>query len=80
MLIRTKLIHILQKFRSIFSLLKCVIGTGILAMPLAFKFSGILGGIIITILCIVLLIYGIQLLVYYFNQALKSYFICIDYL
>ncbi|KAM8709877.1 hypothetical protein ACLKA7_016650 [Drosophila subpalustris] len=55
--------HPLTNFDAFFSLLKCIIGTGILAMPLAYMYSGILGGTILSVLCIALLIYGIQLLI-----------------
>ncbi|KAL7733891.1 hypothetical protein ACLKA6_011601 [Drosophila palustris] len=55
--------HPLTNFDAFFSLLKCIIGTGILAMPLAYVYSGILGGTILSVLCIALLIYGIQLLI-----------------
>jgi len=50
-----------------FSLLKCVIGTGILAMPLAYSKTGIIGGTLLTVSSVALLIYGIQLLVYYYK-------------
>ncbi|XP_062132870.1 glutamate transporter polyphemus isoform X1 [Drosophila sulfurigaster albostrigata] len=46
-----------------FSLVKCVIGTGILAMPLAFKFTGVLGGCVLTVLSMFVLIYGMELLI-----------------
>ncbi|XP_064545817.1 glutamate transporter polyphemus-like isoform X2 [Drosophila montana] len=45
------------------TLLKCVIGTGILSMPLAFKYCGIIGGVVMTTLCTALIIYGMQLLI-----------------
>ncbi|KAH8357082.1 hypothetical protein KR200_003040, partial [Drosophila serrata] len=45
------------------SLLKCVIGTGILAMPLAFRCSGIVVGIVMSALLMVLLTYCIHLLI-----------------
>lgn len=45
------------------TLLKCVIGTGILSMPLAFKYCGTVGGVVMTILCTAVIIYGMQLLV-----------------
>ncbi|XP_064545778.1 glutamate transporter polyphemus-like [Drosophila montana] len=45
------------------TLLKCVIGTGILSMPLAFKYCGIIGGVVMTTLCTALVIYGMQLLI-----------------
>ncbi|KAH8309647.1 hypothetical protein KR059_012663, partial [Drosophila kikkawai] len=45
------------------SLLKCVIGTGILAMPLAFRCSGIVIGVLMSALLMVLLTYCIHLLI-----------------
>ncbi|XP_039481822.1 glutamate transporter polyphemus isoform X2 [Drosophila santomea] len=45
------------------SLLKCVIGTGILAMPLAFRCSGFVVGAVMSILLMILLTYSIHLLV-----------------
>ncbi|XP_034650875.1 glutamate transporter polyphemus isoform X1 [Drosophila subobscura] len=45
------------------SLLKCVIGTGILAMPLAFRHSGILMGVLFSVLLMILLTYSIHLLI-----------------
>ncbi|XP_015040765.2 uncharacterized protein polyph isoform X4 [Drosophila pseudoobscura] len=49
---------------AVISLLKCVIGTGILAMPLAFRHSGVLGGVLFSVLLMILLTYSIHLLVY----------------
>ncbi|KMY92896.1 glutamate transporter polyphemus isoform X4 [Drosophila simulans] len=46
------------------SLLKCVIGTGILAMPLAFRCSGFVVGAVMSVLLMILLTYSIHLLVY----------------
>lgn len=48
---------------ALISLLKCVVGTGCLALPLAFFYAGLAGGIILTILVTGLLIYGMQLLI-----------------
>ncbi|XP_017068768.1 glutamate transporter polyphemus [Drosophila eugracilis] len=45
------------------SLLKCVIGTGILAMPLAFRCSGFVVGVVMSILLMILLTYSIHLLI-----------------
>ncbi|KAH8348002.1 hypothetical protein KR084_002972 [Drosophila pseudotakahashii] len=45
------------------SLLKCVIGTGILAMPLAFRCSGFVVGAVMSILLMILLTYSIHLLI-----------------
>ncbi|ALC44276.1 CG12943, partial [Drosophila busckii] len=45
------------------SLLKSVIGTGILAMPYAFMYTGIIVGVVLTALITVLLIYGMQMLI-----------------
>ncbi|XP_016988952.1 glutamate transporter polyphemus-like [Drosophila rhopaloa] len=53
----------ISNFGAFISLIKCVIGTGILALPLAFKFSGTLLGIPLLILTAILLIHGIQLIV-----------------
>ncbi|EDW33353.1 GL19897 [Drosophila persimilis] len=48
---------------AVISLLKCVIGTGILAMPLAFRHSGVLGGVLFSVLLMILLTYSIHLLI-----------------
>ncbi|XP_032291111.1 glutamate transporter polyphemus isoform X2 [Drosophila virilis] len=45
------------------SLMKGVIGTGILALPLAFHYAGFIAGSILTAFCTALLIYGMQLLI-----------------
>ncbi|XP_022233027.2 glutamate transporter polyphemus-like isoform X2 [Drosophila obscura] len=45
------------------SLLKCVIGTGILALPLAFAYTGWMCGSILLILTTIMLIHGITLLI-----------------
>ncbi|XP_043644569.1 glutamate transporter polyphemus isoform X2 [Drosophila teissieri] len=45
------------------SLLKCVIGTGILAMPLAFRCSGFVVGAVMSVLLMILLTYSIHLLI-----------------
>ncbi|XP_030571551.1 glutamate transporter polyphemus-like isoform X3 [Drosophila novamexicana] len=45
------------------SLMKGVIGTGILALPLAFHYAGFIAGSILTAFCTALLVYGMQLLV-----------------
>ncbi|XP_017124439.1 glutamate transporter polyphemus isoform X3 [Drosophila elegans] len=51
------------------SLLKCVIGTGILAMPLAFRCSGFVVGAVMSVLLMILLTYSIHLLVYIWNDG-----------
>ncbi|KAH8371671.1 hypothetical protein KR093_008408, partial [Drosophila rubida] len=45
------------------SLLKCVMGTGILAMPLAIRYSGVVAGVVLSVLLMVLLTYCIHLLI-----------------
>lgn len=57
----TELFH--RNCDALLSLLKCVVGTGCLALPLAFFYVGYVGGIILTIVVTALLIYGLQLLV-----------------
>ncbi|XP_016946671.1 glutamate transporter polyphemus isoform X5 [Drosophila biarmipes] len=54
------------------SLLKCVIGTGILAMPLAFRCSGFVVGAVMSILLMILLTYSIHLLVYRWHDGVLS--------
>ncbi|XP_039481827.2 glutamate transporter polyphemus isoform X7 [Drosophila santomea] len=54
------------------SLLKCVIGTGILAMPLAFRCSGFVVGAVMSILLMILLTYSIHLLVYSWHDGVLS--------
>ncbi|KAH8239959.1 hypothetical protein KR032_009816 [Drosophila birchii] len=46
------------------SLLKCIVGTGVLALPLAFHYAGIIMGIFLLLLCTFMLIHGMQLLIY----------------
>ncbi|KAH8371239.1 hypothetical protein KR093_006715, partial [Drosophila rubida] len=46
-----------------FSLVKCVIGTGILAIPLCFMHMGMIGGVVLTVLSMFVLIYGMELLI-----------------
>ncbi|KAH8302450.1 hypothetical protein KR044_006864, partial [Drosophila immigrans] len=53
----------LSIFDTYFSLFKCVIGTGILAMPLSFMYTGILGGFVFTIVIMFVIIYGMELLI-----------------
>ncbi|XP_030388558.1 glutamate transporter polyphemus [Scaptodrosophila lebanonensis] len=53
----------LTNFDAFISLLKCVIGTGVLAMPLAFRHSGIVAGAVISLLLMILLTYSIHLLI-----------------
>lgn len=50
---------------ALFSVLKVVIGTGIFAFPMAFKYTGLIVGIVLTIAMTFVLVYGIHLLVYY---------------
>ncbi|XP_064545666.1 glutamate transporter polyphemus-like isoform X1 [Drosophila montana] len=45
------------------SLMKCVVGTGILALPLAFHYAGFIAGAVLTACCTALLVYEMQLLV-----------------
>ncbi|XP_070069103.1 glutamate transporter polyphemus isoform X3 [Drosophila takahashii] len=54
------------------SLLKCVIGTGILAMPLAFRCSGFVVGAVMSLLLMILLTYSIHLLVYRWHDGMLS--------
>ncbi|KAH8398832.1 hypothetical protein KR222_008358 [Zaprionus bogoriensis] len=60
-----------SNFDALFSLLKCVLGTGILAMPLAYMYGGIIGGTVMTTLCVALLIYGMHLLIMCMVEASK---------
>ncbi|XP_068141984.1 glutamate transporter polyphemus-like isoform X2 [Drosophila tropicalis] len=53
----------LTNLDAFFSLLKCIVGTGILAMPKAFFYAGILGGVILTIVTTMVLMYGMHLLI-----------------
>ncbi|EDW08094.1 glutamate transporter polyphemus isoform X1 [Drosophila mojavensis] len=53
----------LTNFDAFVSLLKCVIGTGILAMPLAMRYAGIVSGVLLSVLLMVLLTYCIHLLI-----------------
>ncbi|XP_037720321.1 glutamate transporter polyphemus isoform X2 [Drosophila subpulchrella] len=46
-----------------FSLLKCVVGTGVLSLPLAFYYAGIINGTILLIVSCIMLIHGMQLLI-----------------
>ncbi|KAH8262482.1 hypothetical protein KR026_008049, partial [Drosophila bipectinata] len=50
-------------FGAFISLLKCVVGTGILALPLAFYYAGIICGTILLIAVAFILIHGMQLLI-----------------
>ncbi|XP_017039122.1 glutamate transporter polyphemus isoform X7 [Drosophila ficusphila] len=52
----------LTNFDAFISLLKCVIGTGILAMPLAFRCSGFVVGAVMSVLLMILLTSSIHLL------------------
>ncbi|XP_016988957.1 glutamate transporter polyphemus [Drosophila rhopaloa] len=54
----------ISDFGAFILLLKCVVGTGILALPLAFYFAGIVNGVVLLTLVCIMLIHGIQLLVY----------------
>ncbi|XP_052845681.1 glutamate transporter polyphemus-like isoform X2 [Drosophila gunungcola] len=53
----------ISNFGAFISLIKCVIGTGVLALPLAFRYSGTILGIVLLTLTAFLLIHGIQLIV-----------------
>lgn len=55
-----------RNLEALISILKVVVGTGILALPLAFHLTGIIGGPILTLLIIAWLIYGIHILVFLF--------------
>ncbi|KAH8296231.1 hypothetical protein KR054_003386 [Drosophila jambulina] len=54
----------LTKCGAFVSLFNCIIGTGVLALPLAFYYAGILMGIFLLLLCTFMLIHGMQLLIY----------------
>ncbi|XP_043064049.1 glutamate transporter polyphemus-like isoform X2 [Drosophila ficusphila] len=45
-------------------LVKCIIGTGVLAMPLAFSYSGTVLGIVLLTLTSIVFIHGIHMLIY----------------
>ncbi|KAH8336249.1 hypothetical protein KR067_009550 [Drosophila pandora] len=53
----------LSNFGAFISLLKCVVGTGILALPLAFYYAGIIFGTILLVLVTFMLIHGMQLMI-----------------
>ncbi|KRF78411.1 glutamate transporter polyphemus isoform X2 [Drosophila virilis] len=53
----------LNNFDAFISLLKCVIGTGILAMPLAIRYSGVVAGALLSVFLMILLTYCIHLLI-----------------
>ncbi|KAH8321883.1 hypothetical protein KR067_007597 [Drosophila pandora] len=53
------------------SLLKCVIGTGVLAMPLAICCSGIVVGIVMCILLMIILTYSIHLLIHGMTECCR---------
>jgi len=59
----TPFIFLYRDFGAFISLLKSVVGTGVLSLPLAFYFAGIINGIILLILASIMLIHGIQMLV-----------------
>lgn len=52
----------LNNIDAFISLLKCVMGTGILAMPLAIRYSGIVVGMLLSVLLMIFLTYCIHLL------------------
>ncbi|XP_017020751.1 glutamate transporter polyphemus-like [Drosophila kikkawai] len=54
----------LSNWGAFVSLLKCIVGTGVLALPLAFHYAGIVMAIFLLLLCTFLLIHGMQLLIY----------------
>ncbi|XP_041674209.1 glutamate transporter polyphemus isoform X2 [Drosophila eugracilis] len=53
----------ISDFGAFVSLLKCVVGTGVLALPLAFYFAGIVNGVILLVLICFMLIHGMQMLI-----------------
>ncbi|XP_034109584.1 glutamate transporter polyphemus isoform X3 [Drosophila albomicans] len=53
----------LNNLDAFISLLKCVMGTGILAMPLAIRYSGVVAGVLLSLLLMMLLTYCIHLLI-----------------
>ncbi|XP_044251960.1 glutamate transporter polyphemus isoform X1 [Drosophila takahashii] len=53
----------ISDFGAFILLLKSVVGTGVLSLPLAFYFAGIINGVILLILVCIMLIHGIQLLI-----------------
>lgn len=53
----------LRNFETVIHLLKCSLGTGILAMPQAFYNAGYLNGFISTVLIGMLCTYGVHILV-----------------
>ncbi|XP_016941806.4 glutamate transporter polyphemus [Drosophila suzukii] len=53
----------ISDFGAFISLLKSVVGTGVLSLPLAFYFAGIINGIVLLILASIMLIHGIQMLI-----------------
>ncbi|KAH8322506.1 hypothetical protein KR067_007948 [Drosophila pandora] len=55
--------HPLTNFGAFISLIKCVVGTGILALPMAFYYAGIIFGIFMLVTITFLLIHGMQLLI-----------------
>ncbi|XP_017133590.1 glutamate transporter polyphemus [Drosophila elegans] len=54
----------ISDFGAFVLLLKCVVGSGSLALPLAFYYAGIVNGVVLLCLVSFMLIHGIQLLVY----------------
>lgn len=64
-----------RNLEALISILKVVVGTGILALPLAFHYTGIIGGPILTLLIIAWLIYGIHVLVcLFYSMYSVAYF------
>ncbi|XP_016956267.1 glutamate transporter polyphemus-like [Drosophila biarmipes] len=53
----------LSDIGAFFSLLKSVVGTGVLSLPLAFYYAGIINGIVLLILASIMLVHGIQMLI-----------------
>ncbi|XP_030372912.1 glutamate transporter polyphemus-like [Scaptodrosophila lebanonensis] len=54
------------------SLLKCVIGTGVLAMPLAIAYTGMIGGAVLTTITTIVLTYGMHLLIHCMVEAARQ--------
>nr|AAO25079.1 AT27573p [Drosophila melanogaster] len=55
--------HPISDIGAFFSLLKCVVGTGVMAIPLSFNYAGIITGIILLVSVCFMLIHGMQMLI-----------------
>ncbi|EDV51350.1 glutamate transporter polyphemus [Drosophila erecta] len=53
----------ISDFGAFFSLLKCVVGTGVLAIPLSFNYAGMINGVVLLVLVCFMLIHGMQMLI-----------------